>query len=73
MMSSERLSAARNTAASRSRSSPTMVFSRTSIPFSFNLRVRNRELLSVWSGVRSSEPTAMISASIEEEWQVVSG
>ena len=43
-------------------SSPTTVLRVTSMPRRFSCAVRKRELVSTRSGVRSSDPTAMISA-----------
>src|SRR5579859_816548 len=57
-----RFSASRNASASSSRLSPTIVFRKTSMPSLFNSSVMKSELVSTRSGVRSSDPTAMISA-----------
>src|SRR5208282_5475246 len=64
IMREDRAKAARSTMARSSFESPTMVLNRTKIPQLLSLSVRKSELVSVCWGVRSSEPTAMISASI---------
>src|SRR5580704_5121691 len=60
-----RFNASRNASASNPRLSPTIVLRKTSMPSLFNSSVRKRELVSTRSGVRSSDPTAMISAFME--------
>src|ERR1700676_2432601 len=60
-----RFSASRNASASNSRLSPTIVFRKTSMPSLFNSSVKKSEFVSTRSGVRSSDPTAMISAFME--------
>ena len=60
--SSTRPSAPRKASFTSSFRSPTTVLRVTTMPRRFNWPVRNSELVSVRSGVSSSEPTAMISA-----------
>src|SRR5712664_3646889 len=64
MTSSTRWSASWSAARSVSRLSPTMDLRTTSMPILFSSSVRKSELVSRRSGVRSSEPTAIISAFI---------
>ena len=60
-MSRERPRAVRRTRARSLSSSPTTVLNETASPIAFRPAVRKREFVSWKSGVRSSEPTAMIS------------
>src|ERR1700733_3870522 len=57
--------ASRIDAVSNSRSSPTIILRRTSTPRELRWSVMKRELVSTRWDVKSSDPTAMISASIK--------
>ncbi len=64
MISGTRFTASRKASSRSARSSPTTVLRTISIPSLFSSSVRKSELVSILSGVSSSEPTAMISAFI---------
>ncbi len=64
MTTSERFVASRTAPSSRISSSPTIVFSFTSMPMALSCSVSQSEFVSTRSGVSISEPMAMISAFI---------